>query len=119
MLRGAIQLTVSPLVELAGGVLPRIGPHLERGRGELMPLDWRGHNGLPGPAGYRNVMNGRDDISQFMPGQRRQQAQRRLMCLCRDLDQVVVGWLFIGAPVQSAPDALNRAGSLQALKPAP
>jgi hypothetical protein len=31
----------------------------------------------------------------------------------------VVGWLFIGAPVQSAPDALNRAGSLQALKPAP
>ncbi len=84
-----------------------------------MPLYRRGHDGLPRSAGYRNVMNGRDDISQLMPGQRRQQAQRRLMCLCRDLDQVVVRWLFIGAPVQSAADTLNRAGSLQALKPAP
>jgi hypothetical protein len=64
-------------------------------------------------------MNGRDNISQLMPSQRRQQAQRRLVCLCRDLDQVVIGWLFIGAPVQSAPDALDRACSLQALKPAP
>jgi hypothetical protein len=64
-----------------------------------MPLDWRGHNRLPGPARYRNVVNGRDNVSKLMPGQRRQQAQRRLVCLCRDLDQVVVGWLFVGTPV--------------------
>jgi len=55
----------------------------------------------------------------LMPGQRRQQAQRRLVLLCRDLDQVVVGWLFVGTPVQPERDALNRPGSLQALKPAP
>ena len=84
-----------------------------------MPLHRRGHNRLPCPARYRNVMNGRDDISQLMPGQRRNQAQRRLVGLRRDLDQVLVDWLFTGPPVQSAPDALNRAGSLQALKPAP
>ena len=84
-----------------------------------MPLYRRGHNGPPRPSGYRNVMNGRDNISQLMPGQRRQQAQCRLVRLCRDLNQVVVGWLFIGAPVQSAPDALDRSRSLQALKPAP
>jgi hypothetical protein len=55
-----------------------------------MPLYRRGHDGLPCPAGYRNVMNGGDDISQLVPCQRRQQAQCRLVCLCRDLDQVVV-----------------------------
>src|ERR1017187_6669297 len=92
-------------------------PHVECGRGELMPLDRRGHGRLPRPARYRNVMNRRDNISQLMPGQCRQQAQRGLVCLCRDLDQVVVGWLFIGAPVQSAPDALNRA--VTPVKPAP
>jgi hypothetical protein len=64
-------------------------------------------------------MNGRDDVSQFVPGQRRQQAQGRLVRLCRDLDQVVIGRLFIGPPVQPAPDPLDRASALQALKPAP
>jgi hypothetical protein len=42
-----------------------------------------------------------------------------LVRLCRNLDQVVVDGFFIGAPVQSTPDALDRAGSLQALKPTP
>jgi hypothetical protein len=34
------------------------------------------------------------------------------------LDQVVAGGLFVGAPVQTTPDAPDRAGSLQTLKPA-
>jgi len=84
-----------------------------------MPLDRRGHNGPPRPAGYRNIVNRRDDVGQLVPGQCRQQAQRRLPSLCRDLDQVVVGWLLVSAPVQSAPNALNRAYSLQTLEPAP
>ena len=94
-------------------------PHLECGGIELMPVHRRGHDGLPRTAGYRNVMNGRDDVSQLVPGQRRQQAHGRLTCFRRDLDQVVVSRLLIGAPVQPVPDPLNRARGLQALKAAP
>jgi uncharacterized metal-binding protein YceD (DUF177 family) len=39
--------------------------------------------------------------------------------LRRDLDQVVIDRLLISAPVQPAPDPLDRASALQALKPAP
>src|SRR5450432_3363260 len=94
-------------------------PYIECGRVELMPVHRCGHDGLTRPTGYRDIMNGRDYFRQFVPGQRRQQAQCRLTRLCCNLDQVMIDRFFVSAPVEPTPDPLNYACRLQTLKPAP
>ena len=61
-------------------------------------------------------MSSWNGVGQFVPGQRRQQAQGRPACLRRDLDQVVVDWVSVGTPVESVPDPFDRICRLQTFK---